>query len=197
MQIFNADGSTAPACGNGARCLAALAVHTGRAPADGVVRVVSPALIIDHRMVDRTAWRLAQRMELPADPVVWSDGTNAQVILGTHHRILFTSLAEVDLTAAGPAAERCWPGGTNVMFAEVVAADLIDVLPWERGVGRTLGCATGAAAAAIVAGRNANTGSGSCTVRQPGGAIHVEWGNHKLTMEGSVRFISEGTVNTG
>src|SRR2546421_12170706 len=125
MQLFNLDGSVAPACGNGARCLAALAVYTGRIPAEGTVRVVSPGLTIEHRVVDRTTWRLSQRLDLPTDAVVWEDETSAQVLLGTPHRVVFTSLADVDLTAAGPAAEHAWASGTTVMFTQVMARDLI------------------------------------------------------------------------
>jgi len=194
MRLFNLDGSVAPACGNGARCVAALAVHTGRAPVEGTVRVVSPGLTIEHRVVERATWRLSQRLELPTDAVVWEDETSTQVLLGTPHRVVFASLADVDVAAVAPATERAWAGGTNVMFTQVLAPDLIEVLPWERGLGRTLGCATGAAAAAVAAGRRSGAASARCTVRQPGGTIQVSWGDGALTMEGSVRFIGEGTV---
>jgi diaminopimelate epimerase len=197
MQLFNRDGSVAPACGNGARCVAALAVYTGRIPAEGTVRVVSPELTIEHRMIDRTTWRLSQRLDLPTDTVVWEDEASAQVLLGTPHRVVFTSLADLDVTAVAPATERAWAGGTNVMFTQILGPDLIEVLPWERGVGRTLGCATGAAAAVVAASRRTGAESAQCTVRQPGGTIQVTWSGGTLTLEGSVRFIGEGTVHAG
>lgn len=65
----------------------------------------------------------------------------------------------------------------------------LDVVPWERGVGRTLGCATGAAAT----GQQAGGWSDDMVVRQPGGTIQVRR-QGSLDLTGTVRFIAEGMV---
>jgi hypothetical protein len=72
------------------------------------------------------------------------------------------------------------------------------VTPWERGVGPVLGCATGAAAAAIAAERvfGRPLGSEGAKVRQPGGTIEVRWdaAARILEMTGSARLIATGRI---
>ncbi|GAA2340045.1 hypothetical protein [Dactylosporangium salmoneum] len=193
MRIVNPDGSAAPACGNGARCLAALAIALGRADPDAVLDVVSPGLTVRHRLLDRATWRFAQELTLATAPV---EGT--QFVLGTPHRVVLGPLAGLDPAVAGPPQERSWPGGTNVMFAEVRAAGRIAVLPWERGVGATLGCATGAAAAALAVARREPAWPARTVVEQPGGTIAVTWDRARpdaLTLEGTARPIATGEVH--
>jgi diaminopimelate epimerase len=194
MRIFNADGSEAPACGNGARCVAALTIVTGRARADTDVIVSSPGTTIAHRLDDRARLLLTQTLAVPADPVVWQDGDVVQLDLGTAHRVVFGDISRVDPTGDGPQHAQAWPGGTNVMFAQVTTSGELDVVPWERGVGPTLGCATGAAAAAIAAGRGVSNWPYQTVVRQPGGTVRVTWQDETLAVQGTVRILAEGTV---
>ena len=194
MSVFNADGTTAPACGNGARCLAALAIRSGRATGDTVVTVISSGLSIQHHLRSRSPWRLSQAVDIPSDPVVWEGDNATQIDLGTPHRVVFGQVASIDLPTAGPLAERAWPGRTNVMFTEVTAAGRIQVTPWERGVGATRGCATGAAAAAIATARRYPDWPQRCTVDQPGGSIEVTFRPGSLTIEGTVYFVAGGRL---
>jgi diaminopimelate epimerase len=194
MHILNRDGSEAPACGNGARCVAALAILTGRADAEVVVR--SPGATITHRLTDRARLAFRQVMTTRADPVLCrtdDDGCAGwQLELGTQHRVVFD---EVDDPAiAGPAQCAAWPGGTNVMFARVVGAGVLDVRPWERGVGVTRGCATGAAAAAIAAARQQPDWPEWTLVRQPGGQVEVAWGDGELVTLGRAQLVATAAV---
>lgn len=153
MRIFNADGTEAPACGNGARCVAALAIVSGRADGREPVTVRSAGAVIEHRLVSRDGpeLTLAQTIALSASPVRWRGGDVVQLDLGTAHRVVFRELDGLDAAAEGPRHCAAWDGGTNVMFTELADDGGLDVVPWERGVGPTLGCATGAAAAVLAA----------------------------------------------
>jgi len=196
MRVFNPDGCEAPSCGNGARCLAALAMRTGRAGRDDAVTVECAGGSLVHRLADAARLAFIQTMPLPGDPVIWRDGNMAQVELGTAHRVVFRDLDGLDPATEGPPCARQWPGGTNVMFAQVTSPGMLDVVPWERGVGPTLGCATGAAAAAIAAAGYIPGWPDSVRVRQPGGSVGVRRQAGSLDMTGTVRFIAEGTVET-
>ena len=149
-----------------------------------------------HRLADAARLAFIQTMPLPGDPVIWRDDNVAQVELGTSHRVVFRDLDGLDPAAEGPPCARQWPGGTNVMFAQVTSPGLLEVVPWERGVGPTLGCATGAAAAAIAAAGYVPGWPGSGRVQQPGGSVQVCRHAGSLDMTGTVRFIAEGTVET-
>lgn len=196
MRVFNADGSEAPACGNGARCVAALAIITGRAAGSRPVTVRSAGATIAHRLLSRSGpvLTMTQTIEVPRDPVRWQAGDIVQLDLGTAHRVVFRDLDGLDAEREGPRHARDWNGGTNVMFARVKTAGEVDVVPWERGVGATLGCATGGAAAAIAAARRVADWPDTATIRQPGGTIRVRWRPGRLDITGTVRFIAEGTV---
>jgi diaminopimelate epimerase len=196
MRVFNTDGSEAPSCGNGARCLAALAMRTGRAGRGDAVTVECAGGSLVHRLADAERLAFVATMPLRGDPVVWRDGDVVQVELGTSHRVVFRDLAGLDPAADGPPCAQQWPGGTNVMFTQVTSPGMLDVVPWERGVGPTLGCATGAAAAAIAAAGRIPGWPGSVRVRQPGGSVGVRRHAGSLEMTGTVRFIAEGTVET-
>lgn len=197
MAVFNRDGTTAAACGNGARAVAALAVHTGRWARTDEITVTSPGLSIRHRMTDDTEWRMIQTIDVERDPIVWEDDTKAQVILGAPHRVVLGPLSGVDVGGAGPQVCREWEGGTNVMFAEPGGPGRLTVSPWERGVGPTLGCATGALAAALVVARRTGGPVRRYVVRQPGATLVVGVRARSLTIEGAVALVAEGTVSGG
>jgi diaminopimelate epimerase len=95
------------------------------------------------------------------------------------------------------AAASAFPEGTNVEFARLAEDGAIDLVVWERGVGRTLACGTGAAAtvgAACLARRRSY--DEFVEVRLPGGPlrIRVRQGTLATTMRGPARLVFEGEV---
>jgi len=194
LRIFNADGSEAPMCGNGARCVAALAISRGDADPERVV-VRAAGGTVRHRLEDRRTMRMWATMTLATDPILDRTGSRVQCLVGTPQLVVFAAAEGFDLERDGRALERLHDGGTNVMFAVVDAPGSLTVRPWERGVGAVDGCATGAAAA-VVAAAAAGDWPDTTRVRQPGGTIEVEWNarSRELGMRGCARLVAEGRV---
>jgi diaminopimelate epimerase len=199
MRVFNADGSEAEMCGNGARAAAALICERDGAVPGDTVTVTCLGGTICHELLDRASWTFRAEMRLGHDALVeiGDGGRLVQFDTGAPHLIVFGPVPSGEEVAAmGEALCASRPGGTNVMFASHDDDGGLTVTPWERGVGPVLGCATGAAAAAIaseqVLGRPLDGGY----VRQPGGAIEVEWDGigGVLTMTGTARVVATGTV---
>ena len=84
--------------------------------------------------------------------------------------------ATAPVQQVGPMIEhhRLFPERTNVGFAEIVSRDRIRLRVWERGVGETRACGTGACAALVAAARR-NLTDRQVTVELPGGELQIEW----------------------
>jgi diaminopimelate epimerase len=97
--------------------------------------------------------------------------------VGNPHLVLFTDEdpERYHLEHMGPALEHheLFPERTNVEFARIAGDGRIDVRVWERGVGETLACGTGACAVAVAA-NEAGRAPAAVTVRFRGGPLHVE-----------------------
>jgi diaminopimelate epimerase len=204
MRVMNADGSIPEMCGNGVRCVA---VHVARARGlgEGTVRVdtdagISPCAVEDARgegivTVDMGVIRLfGDRMiDIGGKRVVASVAD-----AGNPHAVLFGSFARSDVDHLGPrlATHPDFPRGTNVEFSHI-AGDGIDLIVWERGVGITLACGTGACATAAVAVAKGLVEKGRpIAVRLPGGRldITIDDAGHAI-MRGPARFVFSGVLS--
>ena len=205
MRIRNADGSEVEACGNGARCVAALVMaETGRKHVviESVVGLLDAEAAPDGRIsVDMGPARLDWR-EIPiakpldtlhlgielgplSDPV----GVN----IGNPHAVFFVPDAEaVDVAALGPVLERhpLFPEKANIEVATVLSPTRIRMRVWERGVGITRACGTGACATLVAAHRRKLTGR-KATIQLDGGDLEIEWlaDNHvRMTGPAEISF---------
>jgi diaminopimelate epimerase len=116
--------------------------------------------------------------------------------MGNPHLVLLVAdPATARVTQHGPRLEHDarFPKGTNVEFAAVTAPDEITMRVWERGVGETLSCGTGACAAAAVAHRRGLVGE-RVTVRVPGGELAVQLGE-TIRLGGAVRHVFDVEVD--
>lgn len=199
MRVFNADGSEAQWCGNGARAAAALIAERDDLRDGEAVTITSGGGTAQHVLLDRETWTFRAEMPVPADPVVEIDSERrlVQMLIGAPHLVVFGPRPTGEqLDAAGAALCAARPGGTNVMFASRDRDGGLTVTPWERGVGPVRGCATGAAAAAIAAERLLGQAFAGGLVRQPGGSIEVRWDSPErvLEMTGTARLVATGMV---
>ena len=216
-RIWNADGSASGQCGNGARCVAAWLVRDGAAPADAGFAIESPAGVhpVQHDgkggfVIDMGAPRFA-----PADiPLAGVDGEHNEntleiggetlrfgaVSMGNPHAVI--EVADVDaaeVARIGPTvqASAMFPDSANVGFAQVIGADRIRLRVFERGVGETLACGSGACAAvAVLARRGRVQADAGVVVALPGGILRIRHDSvaNSVFMAGPAAFVFEGTL---
>jgi diaminopimelate epimerase len=221
MDYYNADGRVSQMCGNGIRCLSKLAYERGLtdkrelavATRAGVKYVT---LHVDGGAVDRVTvdmGRPSMRLgDLPmqGDPdssfltePVEVDGRSfkgSAISMGNPHLVLFvdTDPESIEVERIGPELEHDprFPEGTNVEFVAAHGSGLA-VRVWERGVGETMACGTGACAS-VVAAHLAGLVPARCEVRFPGGSLDIEWRRDegdRVFMTGGVERSFEGVLD--
>lgn len=204
MIVINADGSRPEMCGNGLRCVAGWLADRGRVEIGSwavAATDAGPRPFLVTRG-DERGHEVAIRMgaaRFGDDLVVTVDGeplTFATVSMGNPHAIRFGRYDEADLGRIGPRVAVVPAAGTNV---ELVGGDgrRLEVLVWERGVGPTAACGTGACAVAAAACKAGRSPLGEpIEVVLPGGplAIEVEAGTWEVTMRGPARRAFRGEV---
>lgn len=202
MTLVNADGGRAEMSGNGVRCLAWVAARAGLVRGDELV--VDTAAGRRHVSVERDSWGEVVAAEVdmgamtfepaaipvqvasPFDLEVVADGTTYHgdaAGIGNPHFVLFVDdPLTVPLRAHGPRIEHDprFPRRTNVEFIAVTGRDRVTMRVWERGVGETQSCGTGACASAAVAHRRGLVGD---HVR-----VDVLGGSLAVTLGASVRL---------
>lgn len=212
-RIYNADGGEVEQCGNGVRCVAALvAARQGRAgetfelecPAGSVfARVADDDLVsVAMGIPDFTPAALAFEAVEPSPRYDLDLGDRSielgAVSMGNPHAIIrVDQLDTAPVTTLGPRIEHHsrFTRRTNVGFMEVVARDHIRLRVWERGVGETRACGTGACAAVAV-GRHLGWLDEQVAVDLPGGRLTIHWPgpNETLWMTGPAVRVYEGTL---
>lgn len=203
MVLLNADGSEAEISGNGIRCLAqAVLRRDGRDEGDVVVETVGGLrhLRTVRGDVDGELW-IQVDMGFPLDGPVLSPEAQefpaierSTVDIGNPHLVLLVDdVAAVDLTAVGPPLERSFAEGINVHVVAPVSDGELDLRVWERGVGVTNACGSGAVAAAVASRRWGRTGS-HVTVRMPGGAAAVDLDGPSALLTGPSMFVAEVVI---
>ena len=214
-RIWNADGSAAGQCGNGARCIAAWLVRDGTAPATAGFAIDSPsathAVARDADagfVIDMGTPRFAPQ----AVPLLgWDAAEDAYVLaidggtvrfgavsMGNPHAVIeVAEVAHAPVAAIGAALQRApaFPQSVNAGFAEVVARDRIRLRVFERGVGETLACGSGACAAVAVLVRGGRIDADrEVAVELPGGTLRIRYDRaaERIHMGGPTAFVFEG-----
>ena len=216
MRIWNADGGEVGACGNAARCVAAIVAAEQNAAdvsietESGVVGALvnSDSSVTVDMGAPRFAWDqipLAEpfhdtrRIELQIgpidDPVLH---TPSVINVGNPHCLFFVDDVEVhDLKRFGPMLEHhpLFPERANISLVQVVAPHALKVRTWERGAGLTRACGTAACAAAVAAARRELTGR-KVRVSLPGGDLMIEWreSDDHILMTGPYALDFEGQL---
>ena len=210
-RIFNADGSEVEQCGNGARCVGKLVAEklsrqalNMDSPGGRVdVQVRNDGLVsVDMGIPDFTPASLPFEATREADVYPLRIGEKelqiSAVSMGNPHAVIrVPSVSEAPVDTLGPAVENHprFARRTNVGFMEVVNRAYIRLRVFERGVGETLACGTGACAAVAV-GRRLGLLDEEVAVDALGGRMTVRWpgpGEH-LWMTGPAVTVFEGTV---
>ena len=217
MDYYNADGGVAEMCGNGIRCLAKYVSDRGIISGDRLridTRAGVKHLVLyrnDEGLVDRVRVDMGppilERAAIPVggdgDPLhveVVVDGSRfeaACVSMGNPHAVVIVPrLADIHVERFGPLIEidGTFPAKTNVEFTEVLSRDEVRVRVWERGVGETQACGTGACAAAVASSLLGLT-ERSVAVQMPGGQLDIDWTDETTFLTGPVVEVFSGTLD--
>lgn len=212
-RIFNHDGSEVENCGNGARCFAkfvrdrkltgksTIIVETcsGRmvldVQPDGDITVDMGIPILEPQSIPFKASGRQLRYDLSVSSGILPI---AAVSMGNPHAVtIVDDVNTAPVAILGPEVE-ChtnFPNRVNAGFMAIKSATEIDLRVYERGVGETLACGTGACAA-VVAGRLQGLLERRVTVNLPGGRLTIEWEGegHPVMMTGPATNVFHGQV---
>jgi diaminopimelate epimerase len=212
-RVFNADGGEVEQCGNGARCVAALMVARrpelgreltlesggglvrARVRDDGLVSVDMGQPNFDPRSIPLNTAAEATRYSLTIDGSVVEFGA---VSMGNPHVVLEVDDARsAPVERLGPILERhvFFPKRTNVGFMQIIDRGHIRLRVYERGVGETQACGTGACGAVAV-GRRAGLLDPEVSVDLPGGTAFVSWSGagQNLWLTGPAKTVFSGSI---
>ncbi|MDR0396278.1 MAG: carbamoyl-phosphate synthase large subunit [Oscillospiraceae bacterium] len=221
MRMFNADGSEAELAGNALRCVAKYLYESGRVRKDLMriqteggmknVRVYERGGIVESACVEMG--RVAFEAEkVPVGLKGWENrevvGVEAEVgggvervtclSMGNPHCVIFVKdVSRAPVRERGAAIERdpVFPQRVNVSFAQVEGRHTMRMRTWERGIGETQACGTGACAAAAAAVRLGLVEQGDITVHMPGGDLLVRVDNDEIWLTGDAVKDFEGIVD--
>lgn len=212
-RIYNADGSEVENCGNGARCFAkfvrdrrltgksSIAVQTANGimtlnvQADGRISVDmgAPILAPQEVPIQQTEQACVYTLELDNQTIEFGAAS-----MGNPHAVLVVDNVETaPVESLGPKLEThpMFPNRVNVGFMQVLARNEISLRVFERGVGETLACGTGACAAAVV-GQLQGLLDSQVTVHLPGGDLTIQWPGpgQSLIMTGPAVTVYQGQI---
>jgi diaminopimelate epimerase len=211
MDYRNADGSVAQMCGNGARVFVAHLLEEGvvdRGPAHIATRGGARAVSVDTAgsvHVDMGRAEFLERDDLvvrlgEADPGA-SGSPAIGVLMPNPHAVTWVD----DVRSAGPlrvapavTPGEAYPEGVNVEFVRVLGPEHLQMRVFERGVGETLSCGTGACAAAVATRRRDGRGPDGSRIRVdvPGGTVGVTWHpDASVELDGPAQMVARGEID--
>lgn len=215
-RIYNADGTEAQHCGNGARCVARYLVDQGLSKKTNIAlgmptgNIIQCKLLEDGQVTVDMGEPITEPEAIPfvvatealTYPLNLSNGNTidiAALSMGNPHAVY--QVASVDtapVSEVGPLIENhaLFPERVNAGFMEIVSPELIRLRVYERGAGETLACGTGACAA-VVAGILQSQLSETVTVELKGGKLTISWNGAgtPVLMTGPAITVYEGHLN--
>ncbi len=162
MRIFNHDGTEAQMCGNGIRCLAKYVFEKGKTDKtqfsiETLAGVKKVELELENQKVISVKVNMGEPEIENLKYVIEIEGKQYQIypiVIGNPHAVCFVKgVDRFDVEKIGPILEnyKYFPNKTNVEFVEILDENNIKVRVWERGVGETKSCGTGACASSMIA----------------------------------------------
>ncbi len=199
MVVLNADGSRPEMCGNGLRCVAAhVSAATGRRELVIETDAGKRRCVVDGDEVEIEMGRAVIEGPIELD-VAGARLSLARVSMGNPHAITFEPFPTFATDGLAVATHPAFASGTNFEVARVTGPRELEVAVWERGVGPTLACGTGACAVAVEACRTERAPfDAPVTVRLPGGALCITVSRAlDVTMRGPARRVFRGELDLG
>lgn len=221
MRIYNADGSEPEMCGNGIRCFAKYLYDKNEIKKEIIsietlAGIKVPALLLENGKVSAVEVDMGEPLLLAknipinigqeADQVIaksvninGQDYSITTVSMGNPHCVIFVEdVLAVDVIDIGSSIETAdiFPEKTNVEFIQIVDRYNIMMRVWERGVGETLACGTGACAAVVASVLNAKT-ERKVIVQLGGGSLQIDWqeSDNHVYMTGPAVTVFSGSIS--
>jgi len=214
MEIYNNDGSEVDACGNATRCVANLIGKEKRL--DNVIIQTNAGYLQSKNSFENNEvsvnmgkpnfnWQNIPLLNQVDDelnlPISFNGVNGAATSIGNPHLvfILEEDISNLKLNEIGGEYENheLFPEKTNVSFANVISESEVNLRVFERGVGETLACGTGACATHIIANRLGMVNDSS-KINLPGGSLHIQYSRDNngkdsdVIMTGAVEY--EGLI---
>ncbi len=203
MEIWNADGSIAEACGNASRCVVKLTGTESIETDGGILQGSSDGDEIEVAIGEpRFTWDaipLAYAMDTARLPLAWDELAEPMAVnVGNPHLVFFVeAVDEARLVEVGPRIEQdpAFPERINVNVASINADGVVTLRTWERGAGLTLACGTGACATAVAAIAQKRAAS-PVRVDMKGGSLSIAWApGEPVRMRGSATHVCDGRID--
>lgn len=199
LVILNQDGSRPQMCGNGVRCVARYLKDVHGQPRS--LEISTDAGLRHCEVFDDGSVEVDMGAARIDGQITYAGYTWWLVNMGNPHAVCFVDelpeVSQIDALGAQANADRAvFKEGINLEFAQVHGAH-IDVIVFERGVGRTLACGTGACATAAAARQAALVRDGIVTVNLPGGPLQIEERAGKVWMTGGANLVYQGALDPG
>ena len=219
MKIFNSDGSEAQMCGNGIRCFAKYAYENKLVSkivfkVETLAGIITPELTFKGKEISGIKVNMGipklRRREIPMagedTPTVIDETLKIDskhifkitcVSMGNPHCIIFVNdVQSIPVDEIGPKIENhpLFPEKTNVEFIQILNKQEINFRVWERGVGETLACGTGACASLVASVLNKKTDR-KATIHLPGGDLDIRWADDgHVYMTGPSELVFRGEM---
>lgn len=211
MVFYNMDGSRAPMCGNGIRCFAAFCYDEGiRAERSYPVRTLAGEMVVnlletdpflvkismgkpsfassDFGVLNGSETFLDQQLETAEGTF-----TVSSLFMGTVHTVVWVDEYPTEAAASQLSNHPVYTEKTNVNFVKRIDSETLEIRTYERGVGFTFACGTGACACLVMGVRDGKTNR-KVTVRLPYGQLIIEQlPDGEVTMAGPAVKVAEGT----
>lgn len=214
MMLYNQDGSIANMCGNGIRCLAYYFVRHQHAKEkrfiietlDGPkeVEVISKEpfrvkINMGSYSFDKEKMGFTSQEDMLNYEISFQDNTylTHSVFIGTYHTIVYMPKVEYGLyPRLGETIQNnpAFKYGTNVDFVEVIDRNTLKINTYERGIGFTYACGTGASASYVIS-KMFNKCSNPVKVILPYGELKISEENKEIYMEGPSKYIGDGSFD--
>ncbi len=209
IEIYNNDGSKSPTCGNATRCVAGLLIAEKN---QSQVKIKTDAGILEcHKNGNlisvamgypKFLWsEIPINKNIATDNVIFDNHRFYLVNIGNPHALTFLNydISDQDFSDLGKKIESnpLFISRTNIEFARIINDDLITVRVFERGVGETLSCGSGACAVAAIAIKNNLINKKETTIRFKAGDLHIKWSSpdSPIIMTGCHKEIFTGNIN--
>lgn len=210
MHYYNSDGSRGEMCGNGIRCLSHFAYETGfirketfSIETDAGIKDIF--LSLDEKgkvvLVKVEMGKAEFEKEFQEEKIRFEEGKEFcfyRTKVGVPHIVLFVENfmedREINVWGSRLECHPVFPKKTNVNFVKKISEQVVEIKTWERGAGRTLGCATGCSSAGVVMNRLGKM-QGRTEFQTEGGSVFVEVKDDFVTIYGKAGLSFRGEID--